>query len=204
MTTFTARLQAAHACNGSRLLLGVAPMIDKLPAAVAKIDDPFLPLGKLIINATRDLVCGYVFHLANYLSIGAAGIVALERTLAYVPQGLLRVIHGPFVGPDYVRGAYEDALDAHAVTLLPQSAADIAPYVAEPSHGAFVPPESEALAATYPHSVGVYRAESPTHARISVPGLPDTHWVWGETVYKTRTIEFEDALRAALEALRAL
>lgn len=204
MTTFKARLQAAHARNGSRLLLGITPVIDKLPAAVAKIDDPFLPLGKLIINATQDLVCGYVFHLANYLSIGAAGMIALERTLAYVPQGMVRVIHGPFVGPGYVRGIYEDALDAHAATLLPHSADDVAPYVTEPSHGAFVPPESDALTAAYPESVGVYRAESATRTRIVLAGLPDTHWVWGETAYKTRTIDFEDALRAALEALKPL
>lgn len=90
MPTFRERWEAAQARSGGNLAIGIAPALDKLPAAVAKIDDPFLPLGKLIINTTADLVCAYVFHLSAYLAIGAAGAIALERTLAYVPTGILK------------------------------------------------------------------------------------------------------------------
>lgn len=94
MLSFADRLQAAQARTDSRLALGIAPNIEKLPAPVGKIDEPFLPLGKLIINTTSDLVCAYVFHLGAYLSIGAAGAIALERTLAYVPRGILKFCMG--------------------------------------------------------------------------------------------------------------
>jgi hypothetical protein len=87
-------------------------------------DDPFLPFGKAIIAATRDLVRAYVFDLAAYLALGAAGAVALERTIAYVGEDNLTVLHGAFVGGDYAEAARGFAADA--VTLV--DAADAEPY----------------------------------------------------------------------------
>ena len=46
----------------------------------------FCLLIRGIIDATADLVCAYKPNLGFYLQWGAAGIIALERTIAYVPS----------------------------------------------------------------------------------------------------------------------
>ena len=69
------------------------PRLTKMPLPIQRYDDPFLPFGKAIIDATRDLVCAYVFDLAAYLALGAAGAVALERTIAYVGDDDVTVLH---------------------------------------------------------------------------------------------------------------
>ena len=101
-----------------------------MPLPMQRLDDPFLPFGKAIINATRDLVCAYVFDFAAYLAIGAAGAVALERTIAYAgtDQTAMTVLHGLFVGVGYVEAASDNAFNVDAVTLA--QAADAAAYQA--------------------------------------------------------------------------
>ncbi|PJF35898.1 MAG: hypothetical protein CUN49_08235 [Candidatus Thermofonsia Clade 1 bacterium] len=191
--------QAAQARSGSTLAIGLAPALDKLPAAVAKIDDPFLPLGKLIINTTADLTCAYVFHLSAYLAIGAAGIIALERTLAYVPSGILKVLHAPFASAEYVRAAFEEALGADAVTLSSPEFA--APYLAQAQHGAFVP-HGAAIPPELAAQLGTYVQKPDGTGQLTLAAL-SLDWHFGATLYQTRTFAFEEKLRAAALALRA-
>jgi len=196
--SFRERWQAAQARSGGNLAIGIAPALDKLPAAVAKIDDPFLPLGKLIINTTADLTCAYVFHLSAYLAIGAAGIIALERTLAYVPSGILKVLHAPFASAEYVRAAFEDALGADAVTL---SSPDFAPpYLAQARHGAFVP-HGATVSAALSEQLGTYVQNSDGTGKFWLADLW-LNWQFGAALYQTRTLAFEETLRAAALALR--
>lgn len=196
--TFREKLAAAQQQAGSTLAIGLTPALDKLPAEIASYDDPFLPLGKAIIDATGDLVCAYVFHLGDYLSTGAAGAVALERTIAYVPRGLLKILHGPFANGDYVRAAFEDAFGADAVTLAP--GVHPAPYVAQPDHGAFVL-EGHALLPELSDQVGVCRLIAPEHSILTL-GRAEIHWYWGTHVYRSRRTDFADVLRAAVMELR--
>lgn len=198
MPTFRERLEAAQARSGGNLAIGIAPALDKLPAAVAKIDDPFLPLGKLIINATADLVCAYVFHLSAYLAIGAAGVIALERTLAYVPSGILKILHAPFASTEYVRAAFEDALGADAVTL--SSSEFAAPYLVQARYGAFVP-HGTAIAPEFAAQLGTYTQHGNGTGRFYLAEL-SLDWHFGATIYQTRTFAFEETLRAAVLALR--
>jgi hypothetical protein len=74
----------------------LAPVVSSLPLAIQRYDDPFLPFGKAVIQGTRDLVQIYVFDLAAYLALGGAGAVALERTIRYVDEQIITIIHGPF------------------------------------------------------------------------------------------------------------
>ncbi len=116
---FAHRLQAAQAARGTDQALLIAPRLSFMPLPLLSIDDPFLPFGKAIINATRDLVCAYVFDLAAYLALGAAGAVALERTIAYANanSAAITVLHGLFVGAGYVEAAADSAFNVDAVTL---------------------------------------------------------------------------------------
>ncbi len=80
------KLQNAQDKNQSWLCVGLDPDPKILRVDVLKWDEPILPFNKSIIDATMDLVCAYKPNLGFYLQWGAAGIVALERTLAYIPN----------------------------------------------------------------------------------------------------------------------
>jgi orotidine-5'-phosphate decarboxylase len=84
--TYLDKLGAAQEKNDSWLCIGLDPTPDRLPAPAQKWDEPILPFNKAIIDATADLVCAYKPNLGFYLQWGAAGIIALERTIAYIPS----------------------------------------------------------------------------------------------------------------------
>jgi len=86
------KLIAAQERNNSWLCVGLDPQPDRLPVQALKWDEPILPFNKAIIDATADLVCAYKPNLGFYLQWGAAGIIALERTIAYIPDHLLVIV----------------------------------------------------------------------------------------------------------------
>lgn len=92
----------------------LSPILGRMPLPIQRHDDPFLPWGKAIIDATRDLVVAYTFDLAAYLAIGAAGAIALERTIAYANGDgkTATILHGPFVGDGYAQTALAFGVDA--------------------------------------------------------------------------------------------
>ncbi|MEO1441816.1 MAG: hypothetical protein AAFV33_15570, partial [Chloroflexota bacterium] len=83
MSDFSQKLARIQAKNGSDVLLLMRPLMSDMPAPMHYYDDPFFPFSKAIIGATRDVVCGYVFDFPAYLVHGAAGAVALERSMAF-------------------------------------------------------------------------------------------------------------------------
>jgi hypothetical protein len=210
--SFRTILETARQKNGSALAIGLAPRLDKLPLPIQRYDDPFLPYGRAIIEATSDLVSAYVFHLGAYLALGAAGAIALERTIAAVPMHLVKILHAPFATADFVRASFEDAFGADAVTLAPTTDVEmIAPYVRDSYHGVFVhaPPGFDstpllALNTDYPGQVGVYKAAGEAYNTVGVlfPSYPTLHWRWGEAVYPSRGDDYQDAIRAAVRQLK--
>ncbi|PIE82232.1 MAG: orotidine-5'-phosphate decarboxylase [Chloroflexi bacterium] len=80
------KLQAVQEKNNSWLCVGLDPDPVRLRVDVFKWDDPVLPFNKAIIDATADVVCAYKPNLGFYLQWGAAGVIALERTIAYIPN----------------------------------------------------------------------------------------------------------------------
>lgn len=85
--TYLEKLHAVQQKNNSWLCIGLDPSPDKLPPVlVARHDEPVLPFNKAIIDATADLVCAYKPNMGFYLQWGAAGMIALERTIAYIPD----------------------------------------------------------------------------------------------------------------------
>ena len=111
--------KARRANAHSSWLLELAPRVAELPAPIQKHDDPFLPYCRAVFAATEGYAAGYVFDLAAFLALGAAGAVALERAVAVVAAtpALLAVIHGPFARPEYALFAGEAALRADAATV---------------------------------------------------------------------------------------
>jgi hypothetical protein len=90
------RVQAVLAAGQPLLAVLLAPVVSLLPLAIQRYDDPFLPFGKAVVQATRDIAQIYAFDLAAYLALGGAGAVALERTIRFVDENNLTIIHGPF------------------------------------------------------------------------------------------------------------
>ncbi len=84
--TYLEKLYQAQKRNHSWLCLGLDPQPELLPVDALKWDEPLLPFNRAIIDATADLVCAYKPNLGFYLQWGAAGVIALERTIAYIPD----------------------------------------------------------------------------------------------------------------------
>lgn len=212
MLDFAERVKTAHQSTSSTLVIGLAPRLDQLPYPIQQYDEPFLPYGRAIIEATHDIVCGYAFHLGAYLALGAAGAIALERTLAMVPASNLKLLHGPFVNVDYVRASYEDALNADAVTLATLDQAVITAYLQQPAHGVFVyttnasESERNLLRAMQNEQVGSYQTAGEAYNTLILADatLPTLHWQWDKPILAARGYDFRDRVRtAALQARQA-
>lgn len=172
---FDAKLQAAQ----SEWLLYLRPQLTKMPLPIQRYDDPFLPFGKAIINATRDLVCGYMFDFAAYLTLGAAGAVALERTIAYAGADgeTITILHAPFWGGAFARATGENAFNVDAVTLIDN--ADSSEYAAEG-------------VATIPTADDSFDAGTLTYGSYNLRLMGDS------VVYAGRGDDFADRVREAV------
>jgi orotidine-5'-phosphate decarboxylase len=130
------KLRAAQELNKSWLCVGLDPQPERLPAPALKWDEPLLPFNKAIIEATADLVCAYKPNLGFYLQWGAAGIIALERTIAYIPKGIPIIVDCKTGDIGHTQAAWArglfDEWDVDAVTVNPYVGAEaVLPMVAE-------------------------------------------------------------------------
>jgi orotidine-5'-phosphate decarboxylase len=143
MSSFVEKLQAAQMANDSWVCVGLDPTLERLPGPLLKQDDPFLPFLRAIVDATADLVCAYKPNLGFYLTLGAAGVIALERIIAYIPSQIPIILDAKCndignTAQAYAKGAY-DALGVDAVTVNPYLGQDsIAPFLAHTDKAAFV------------------------------------------------------------------
>lgn len=117
---FAERVHVTVAAKGSDLCLWLRPTLREMPLPIQKFDDPFLPFSRAVINATHAVVCAYLFDLAAYMALGAAGTVALERSIAHAAaqRDVLTILHGPFYGPNYATASANLAFNVGAVTIL--------------------------------------------------------------------------------------
>lgn len=189
--TFLEKWLNAQQKNQSRLAIGLAPRVLDMPAPIMRFDDPFLPFGRAIIENTQDLVCAYVFDLASYLALGAAGARALERTIPIVPPDIPKILHAPFVTAGYVKAAFEEAFAVDAVTLATDNANVILPYVEQ--HGAFI--NLTPLPLDIPN-LGMYDTDG------FVLGETRVIWITDEIIYASKHMNFEEKVRAAAETYR--
>ncbi|MBK7177765.1 MAG: orotidine-5'-phosphate decarboxylase [Chloroflexi bacterium] len=117
------KLQAIQTQNNSWLCVGLDPDPVRLRVDVMKWDEPVLPFNKAIIDATADLVCAYKPNLGFYLQWGAAGIIALERTIAYIPSHIPIILDCKTGDIGHTQGAWArglfDEWGVDAVTVNP-------------------------------------------------------------------------------------
>jgi len=131
---FLAKLAQAQARNNSWVCVGLDVTTAKMPLPMRVVDNPMFPFAREIIDATQDLVCAYKPNLGFFLAEGAAGMIALERIVRYIPDDIPIILDGKFAdigstAEPYARAAFE-AFRADAVTVNPYVGEDaIAPFL---------------------------------------------------------------------------
>jgi hypothetical protein len=165
------------------LALHFCPRVVDLPLPMQRFDDPFLPFGKAVINASRDLVSLYVFDVPSYLAIGAAGAVALERTIDYLNDEIPCVLHGPFAGTSFIKLLDKLAFGADALTVSASA-------------------DTFRLLDAHAQIQGEW---TPADAKLKLVGQNEQvvalHVVGDSLIYQHRQFDFQEALRASLQAL---
>jgi hypothetical protein len=196
---FAQKLASIQRAKHSDIALLLAPRLPVMPLPMARYDDPFLPFGKAIIDATQDVVCAYMFDMAAYLAIGAAGAVALERTLAYVNADAIKILHMPFASSAYVQAVSENAFDVDAVTVT--DVQFMQAYLQIPQMGGFV--LINGASGNYDVAGNVYWADEDLFTLINGDKDVLKMRLAGEKVlYSGYGEEFAAQVRTALEKMR--
>ncbi|MDZ4764970.1 MAG: hypothetical protein SGI73_10490 [Chloroflexota bacterium] len=205
--TLSEKLARLQREKGTDIGLMLRPQLSKMPLPMQRYDDPFLPFGKAIIDATRDLICCVMFDLASYMSLGAASMVALERTIAYAKADTVTILHGAFATPDYAPIATEAAFDVDAVTTADEVIAEA--YLTQPERGAFV----HVTPRFYPTprmgdfvNMGIW-FDFPDKSQLILPDPLNTimqriQLLNDDAIYAGRGDDFADHTRTAVEAAR--
>ncbi|MDR3260223.1 MAG: orotidine-5'-phosphate decarboxylase, partial [Tannerella sp.] len=116
----------------SFLCIGLDTDIRRIPAHLLKDEDPVFTFNKAIIDATSEYCVAYKPNLAFYESLGAKGIMAFEKTVAYLRE------HYPdqFIIADAKRGDIGNTSELYARSFFEHSDVDavtVAPYMGEDS-----------------------------------------------------------------------
>lgn len=194
MLSFSERLRMIQADRDTSIFLLLRPLMSEMPAPMHYHDDPFLPFSKAIIGETRDLVCGYIFDFPAYMVHGAAGGVALERSIGYAGADTLRILHGTFVGRDYANVVYAGAFGADAATIADKH--DYGAFVTAGNREAFVVAHGdETEARHYP----LYWADQEI---LTLPGGERATVAGVDVLYSGYMNDFAKCCRDSLAALR--
>jgi orotidine-5'-phosphate decarboxylase len=134
---FAEKLSKASQCNNSLLCVGLDPD----PGLIPEVD--ILHFNQRIIDATADLVCAYKPNLAFYEALGIEGLIALQKTLEYIPKEI-PVIADAKRGDignsaqQYAKAIF-DILGFDAITVNPYLGHDsVEPFIAYLDKGVFL------------------------------------------------------------------
>jgi orotidine-5'-phosphate decarboxylase len=116
----------------SFLCVGLDPEISKLPASVARSDDPIFEFNRRIIDATHRYTAAYKPNFAFYESYGQKGMAALDKTVRYINKLDTNI----FIIADAKRGDIGNTSKIYARAVfseMPFDAITVAPYMGEDS-----------------------------------------------------------------------
>jgi orotidine-5'-phosphate decarboxylase len=121
----------------SYLCVGLDTDIRKIPAHLQQDPKAIVKFNKAIIDATQDLCVSYKINTAFYEAMGLAGWEAMEETVHYIPEGILRIADAKRgdignTSTQYARAFFE-ALPFDAITVAPYMGEDsVKPFLAYP------------------------------------------------------------------------
>ena len=116
----------------SFLCVGLDTDVKKIPQHLLQADDPIFEFNKAIIDATAPYCVAYKPNLAFYESLGVKGLLAFERTVAYLNENYPE----QFVIADAKRGDIGNTSQMYARTFFETynlDALTVAPYMGEDS-----------------------------------------------------------------------
>ncbi len=126
----------------SFLCVGLDTDINKIPKHLLKEENPILAFNKAIIDATADFCVAYKPNLAFYESLGVEGMLAFEKTVAYIRGNY----PDQFIIADAKRGDIGNTSEMYARSFFDHIKVDavtVAPYMGEDSVKPFlIYPES--------------------------------------------------------------
>ena len=116
----------------SFLCVGLDVDINKIPQHLLSEEDPIFTFNKAIIDATAPYCVAYKPNLAFYEAYGVKGMVAFEKTIAYLKENYPEM----FVIADAKRGDIGNTSKMYAKTFFGEYDVDaltVAPYMGEDS-----------------------------------------------------------------------
>lgn len=116
----------------SFLCVGLDVDINKIPQHLLSEEDPIFAFNKAIIDATAPYCVAYKPNLAFYEAYGVKGMVAFEKTIAYLKENYPEM----FVIADAKRGDIGNTSKMYAKTFFDEYDVDaltVAPYMGEDS-----------------------------------------------------------------------
>lgn len=116
----------------SFLCVGLDTDIKKIPEHLLNEDDPVFEFNKAIVDATAELCVAYKPNLAFYESLGVKGLMAFEKTVAYIRNNYPE----QFIIADAKRGDIGNTSSMYARTFFEEydlDALTVAPYMGEDS-----------------------------------------------------------------------
>jgi orotidine-5'-phosphate decarboxylase len=116
----------------SFLCIGLDTDIHKIPPHLLQEENPVFAFNKAIIDATAPYCVAYKPNLAFYESLGVAGMIAFEQTVAYIRSRF----PDQFIIADAKRGDIGNTSELYARSFFEHAKVDavtVAPYMGEDS-----------------------------------------------------------------------
>jgi orotidine-5'-phosphate decarboxylase len=131
---FTKKLKKALRESNSHLCIGLDTDLKKLPAFLKSSTNPIYEFNRLVVEATKDLVCAYKLNIAFYERAAELGFDAIRGTLAVIPENLVTIA-------DAKRGDIENTSELYAQAFFDEMGFDaitIHPYMGSDSVRPFI------------------------------------------------------------------
>lgn len=194
-TEFLEKLSRLREERQSNIALFLNPRLENLPISISRFDDPFLPYSKALIDMSKDLLVAYVFDLAAYLSLGAAGAVALERSIRYAGDSVT-ILHAPFAHEGYSAMADITGLGVDAITVTKVSL--LQTYLEKAPFAAFATEATE-----IPQLGGYFAAEKHEMAYLDAAGQAQVLRLTDDSLlFASKREDYLEIVRKGLEAMR--
>jgi orotidine-5'-phosphate decarboxylase len=141
---FSDKLRSAWEASGADLCVGLDPIIERMPPAIAASPRPVLAFNRFVVDIVGDLVCAFKPQFAHHAAMGAEADLA--ETIAYIHERFPKVVvildgkRGDIgsTAEMYAREAF-DRYDADAVTVNPYMGDDaVLPFLQRPDRAALV------------------------------------------------------------------
>jgi orotidine-5'-phosphate decarboxylase len=116
----------------SFLCVGLDTDIKKIPSHLLQEEDPVFAFNQAVIDATQAYCVAFKPNLAFYESLGVKGLIALEKTVAYIRRNYPEL----FIIADAKRGDIDNTSGMYARAVFEFSDFDaitVAPYMGEDS-----------------------------------------------------------------------